>query len=670
MAKLGNIYIEMSLDDKTFKASLNQAQVRTRTAVTKMQRSISNLKRHWLGVSAAIAAVVIPTKRMVDAFMVQEAAENKLAVAMKNYGDYTTKAHKTMLNFAAGLQKVTAYGDEVTIAMMANLKTYGMNTEELKKATEATMDLAAAKGIDLRTASELVGKAFVGETGTLSRYGIVLEKGIERSDKFAAVLELINERFGGTARAEMETYGGRLKRMSNYWGDIQEQIGKGLVMALESAVFALSPITETVKEIANNFQEVSKRADEAAKKIAKIEPPPQTTWNKFISFMDEWGKNIIRVFTFMGKNIANVFALLVGDAIETAKIIAKEFWTAGELIFNALTFNFDEAKKNWAALGQNAVDFKQAIDTNWTVALERMSRSWSDMIAQMLGLEIVTVKARASLEGLAGIVKDEITPDIQGATRALSGLGEAFSWTSQWERDLLSAGQAVRDSLKDQNQLIEEQIRNLAYLRDAGQLTWQQYADAVGKAANELPRLQKQVEKTNDVARDLGFTFSSAFEDAILEGQKLSGVLRALAQDVLRIFAREHLTKPLASGISNIISGLFHAGGIVGAPGTSRMVPAMAFAGAPKMHSGGLLADEIPIIARKGEGVLTEKQMQSMGGPTVQITNNNDFRGADPASEARIRAEIKRSEDRTMYQIDKSLRRGGPLAEAARIAVR
>ena len=201
--------------------------------------SLGKLKTAWLGIGAAVAAVIAFGKKAIDAYMEQEKATMKLAVAMRNQGDYSRKSLRELKAYASQLQKTTVYGDELTLSVMGNLKTYGMNTEELKKATIATMDLATAKGMDLLSASDLVGKAFVGETGTLSRYGIVLEKGVPKTKKFAAVLKLINERFGGAAQAEIETYSGQLKQMSNWWGDIMEKIGFGLLKALEAAQFGV-----------------------------------------------------------------------------------------------------------------------------------------------------------------------------------------------------------------------------------------------------------------------------------------------------------------------------------------------------------------------------------------------------------------------------------------------
>jgi len=233
--------IELIVDDKG-SVTVKQFGENTEEAVKKPQGALQQLKGHWLAAAAATAAAVAIAKDCIAAFVEQEAAEMKLAVAMRNQGDFSREGYAALKDYAAGLQKVTTYGDETTIAMMANLKTYGMSTEELKRATEATMDLASAKGMDLMAASELVGKAFVGETGTLSRYGIVVEEGLQKTEKFDAVLGLIQQRFGGSARAEIETYAGQWKQIANWWGDIKEKVGLGLLKTLEGIQFAVGMV--------------------------------------------------------------------------------------------------------------------------------------------------------------------------------------------------------------------------------------------------------------------------------------------------------------------------------------------------------------------------------------------------------------------------------------------
>jgi len=83
-------------------------------------------------------------------------------------------------------------------------------------------------------------------------------------------------------------------------------------------------------------------------------------------------------------------------------------------------------------------------------------------------------------------------------------------------------------------------------------------------------------------------------------------------------------TAPAASTDATILSGLYHTGGLIGTTGglNFRSASMGLFDNAPKFHTGGVVgADEVPIIARKGEGVFTQAQMAALGGGKTQHIN-------------------------------------------------
>jgi hypothetical protein len=81
--------------------------------------------------------------------------------------------------------------------------------------------------------------------------------------------------------------------------------------------------------------------------------------------------------------------------------------------------------------------------------------------------------------------------------------------------------------------------------------------------------------------------------------------------------------------ISRIFSSIFHEGGIVGAGGLVREVPASWFAGAPRYHNGGMVglaANENAAILQRGEEVLAANNPRHArnwqgGGPDINIRN-------------------------------------------------
>lgn len=78
-------------------------------------------------------------------------------------------------------------------------------------------------------------------------------------------------------------------------------------------------------------------------------------------------------------------------------------------------------------------------------------------------------------------------------------------------------------------------------------------------AGNRVKNLREETERASDVARELGLTFSSAFEDAVVKGNDLRAVLQGLVQDVSRIVVRKAVTEPLGNAFSSQLSGGFPA---------------------------------------------------------------------------------------------------------------
>jgi len=84
---------------------------------------------------------------------------------------------------------------------------------------------------------------------------------------------------------------------------------------------------------------------------------------------------------------------------------------------------------------------------------------------------------------------------------------------------------------------------------------------------------------------------------------------------------------PTSVGGAPLVAAGLHSGGLVGSDATFyRNVDWSIFSGARRMHDGGIVGqDEVPIIARRGERVLTPEQSAAWGGggrmPNVTINN-------------------------------------------------
>jgi len=128
-----------------------------------------------------------------------------------------------------------------------------------------------------------MGKAAVGVTGTLSRYGIIVDQADLKTRGFAAVVDEMNKNFGGTAQALVSGYAGQLGMLSKAWDDVTKAVAENITKSPE--VIAL-------------FQTMTTEIDLLTKSIGEnsdlIEQVIATTMAKLIDTLNTLGPTLQR----------------------------------------------------------------------------------------------------------------------------------------------------------------------------------------------------------------------------------------------------------------------------------------------------------------------------------------------------------------------------------------
>ena len=231
--------IEIAVTKSGDGAARVTADLREVTASAQSSISVmSGLKAAFAG-AFAIGAVGI-LRDSVKAFAESEEAANRLSGTLRARGQYTDEYAQSLKDLADSLKEVSVHGDEAILDVATTLVSFGAARSQVEKLTRAALDLSAGLRIDLSSAANTVGKAIAGEVGTLSRWGFAIDDAADNGEKLRQVLDQIQQRFGGLARGETETLTGQVKRLSEAWGDLKEQIGKAVVPVLTPAVSGLS----------------------------------------------------------------------------------------------------------------------------------------------------------------------------------------------------------------------------------------------------------------------------------------------------------------------------------------------------------------------------------------------------------------------------------------------
>ncbi|MFN4125769.1 phage tail tape measure C-terminal domain-containing protein [Pannonibacter indicus] len=170
--------------------------------------------------------------------------------------------------------------------------------------------------------------------------------------------------------------------------------------------------------------------------------------------------------------------------------------------------------------------------------------------------------------------------------------------------------------------------------------------------------------KARDIGGDIGSALVGAFQSAenaigdFVRTGKLDfrDLVTSMIADLAKLAARRFILGPIANALSGALGGaggifanILHAGGMVGAPGPGRMVPALAFANAPRLHNGGwagLRPDEVPAILQRGERVLSRREAAGYGqasASTVNVTINARDAESFRQSRTQVASDIARA---------------------------
>jgi hypothetical protein len=172
----------------------------------------------------------------------QEQAERQLEKALG-------KSITGLKAYAAAQQQVTTFGDEVTLRAAAQFAQFTKNEEQIKQLLTATQDYAAAQGVDLVSAAQLVAKSFGSSTNALSRYGVEVTGAAGSTERLTSLTENMANMFSGQAAAATDTMAGRIEQMNNALGDAGEAVGSALAPAMVK-------LSELVKEAAEFWGEL------------------------------------------------------------------------------------------------------------------------------------------------------------------------------------------------------------------------------------------------------------------------------------------------------------------------------------------------------------------------------------------------------------------------------
>lgn len=159
-----------------------------------------------------------------------------------------------------------------------------------------------------------------------------------------------------------------------------------------------------------------------------------------------------------------------------------------------------------------------------------------------------------------------------------------------------------------------------------------EYAIVTGQLKAGFDGMGNALKTNTSLAEDLGLTFASAFEEAIVGGSKLRDVLKGMAQDILRLYVRRTVSEPGSKLLTELFKGIGSGGGggAAAVDYTSGAGLESVISGFPKYATG---TEFVPrdgmAYLHRGEAVIPADENR---GGNVTIIQNLNFSANTPAA--------------------------------------
>uniref|UniRef100_A0A6M3J9Q3 Uncharacterized protein n=3 Tax=viral metagenome TaxID=1070528 RepID=A0A6M3J9Q3_9ZZZZ len=396
--------------------------------------------------AAALAKAKNPTQ---SATLALELNRQKLAALQAQYTQGSGKIAVSVGGIAASAGKLTGTWQEASAEIEKYLASElkrtalddGEGRESVQVLTEATgdyrqalkllpiaQDLARAKGMDLATASQLVGKVSQGNVSILTRYGIVLKKGTTATQALAEM----TKRFGGQAAAFAQTEIGASKKLEVAFGNIREAIGSPFLNVLTRAKGKLADF------LTDNLPAIENFAGKMAEGIGKAVDSAGKIWDAFSRTPGDFGAKLSAAVLeganeIGGTDLVNKVADIIGVGRALSASLSKGDWAGA-----------------WGIVSNQIITGFNAIWPKITAAWEGTSGKGVSM--EGVEFDFGTVGLKEKLVGFVDKIPGWITEKLTGLSVSLEPLTAKLQ---AWAEDEANQTQLVQAAFAITNAIIK-----------------------------------------------------------------------------------------------------------------------------------------------------------------------------------------------------------------------
>lgn len=424
-----------------------------RKAFREANGDVVRLGRQMQGVGKSMSAYVTAPIVALGALSVRAWDKQAKAIAavengIRSTGGVAGRTIEQLTAQASELQQTSLFGDEeILTGVTQQMLTFGkVAGDQFDRAQVATLDLSAKLGTDLQSSAIMVGKALndpVRGITAMSRAGVQFSdsqkeviKNLAETGRIAEaqnlILDELEVQYGGTAAAAARAGTGPLKQFTNNLGDLTEQFGQLILVAL-------NPVINLLNDLTLRFQALPAPVKASILVVAGLAAAA--------------GPLLVALGTLLvvlPKIRAALLAVNRSTLILTAKIIAitavvAAFAAAAYLIY-----------KNWSGISAFFRDLWQGVVSATTAAMglvqARVEGGFLRLIRTMSGLGAKLLEpARRVAEALGA---DDVASTIAGVQARIENIvspeavAASAANAARLSADLRAAGDKIGDTFR------------------------------------------------------------------------------------------------------------------------------------------------------------------------------------------------------------------------------
>lgn len=494
-----------------------------------------------LGIAFSVQKVIEFGKASAQAYLDAEKNAQLLLFALKG----NSTAQQRLLDQASQLQNTTVFDDDSIIQAQTFLATNGRNEAQIRKIIDAAVELSTVTGVDLQSAVMQLDATYEGSAGRLGKLDSAFKDLTVSQLQNGAAVDLIIEKYKGQAEAMGDTNAGKVAKLKNQFGELQEKIGKEMLPAIKAYADALESLNNG--DFNSFLETLNRNITDQTDGIFSFAERLGLVSSKFVDGLTDMEKAQLKIINATEAEISVLRKEQEQQGLNTAefdKFVKATREAELNKIFDQLSQSLEISRKQFEGLvaitdkygisaritSDQILGIKQATDGQLKGAFERFhnqlgvsQKDWDDYIGKVKDIPPLqndvadtTKKMVGPYEQLSAAVskamkalQDQATLFIQGKADWQSVIDLTGTYADN-QNELVAVNTAVADSLK-------RQVRETLELVNANQIVMLSNTSLV----ESFKFTDEQIAKRDEIFKNLGVNQVDSYSSMLDQIYKL-----------------------------------------------------------------------------------------------------------------------------------------------------